>query len=107
MDRRLSMNRRERRKHRTTRHKQSACLNCGKLLDASTSVDGDHAPSPGDATVCLDCQHLMMYADDMTLRNLTDEEMIEVAGDPRILTAMKVVAAFNKFREDVKRGKKV
>lgn len=88
---------------RTTRHKASPCLACGKKLDASTSTEGDHKPSPGDATVCLECAHLMMYADDMTLRELTDEEMIEIAGDPRILQAMKVVAAFKQFKEGLKR----
>jgi hypothetical protein len=61
------------------------CVSCGKTLDAATLPEGEDAPSPGDISLCLYCGHLMAYADDLELRNLTDEEMHEVAGDPHIL----------------------
>jgi len=37
------------------------------------------------------CHHLMIYGDDMTLRNPTDEEMTELAGDEELLQAMKLL----------------
>jgi hypothetical protein len=63
----------------------SPCLSCGKLLDACTAVDADGGPSPGDFTVCISCGHLMAFADDLTLRELTGHEMHAVAGDRRII----------------------
>jgi hypothetical protein len=41
-------------------------------------------PSDGDVTVCFDCGHIMVFADGR-LRNPTDTEMHDIAGDPRII----------------------
>ena len=66
------------------------CLNCGKLIDVASAVDCDAAPSPGDFTICLACGHLMAFDDELILRELTDAETVDVAGDPRII-AVQVV----------------
>lgn len=76
----------------------SSCPSCGTTVDASTSVAGDHAPSPGDVSICMYCGHLMAFADDLTLRPLTDKEMLECAGDMRILRAQRVRLAVMKQR---------
>jgi hypothetical protein len=50
--------------------------------------DGEDAvPRPGDITLCLYCGHIMAFADDLTLRELNDEEAHDIAGDPRMLAA--------------------
>ena len=67
----------------------SACTACGKVLDGCSSVDGEHKPKPGDITVCISCGHLMAFADDLTMRDLTDEEMHAIAGDPRIIAIQR------------------
>lgn len=62
----------------------SPCANCNELNDrASTFYDA--TPNPGDFSLCAYCGHLMVFADDLTLRNPTDAEMQEMAGDPRII----------------------
>lgn len=63
----------------------SKCLSCGIANDAATPVGGDYEPEPGSITVCLLCGHVMAYAEDLQLRELTREEQIEMAGDERIL----------------------
>jgi hypothetical protein len=73
---------------RRTRVLPSRCLNCDKLLDATTGVDHRQAPRPGNYTICISCGHLMAFADDLSLRNLTDAEMIDIAGDPAVLAIM-------------------
>ena len=50
-------------------------------------------------TICLDCRHLMVFADDMTVRNPTDDEVREIAGDPDILMHMKALAKFDEWRK--------
>jgi hypothetical protein len=72
------------------------CLDCGKLHDAALSSEGDLSPTPGDMTICIECHHLMAFADDLTLRELTDAEVISVAGDKSLTHAMAALAAFKK-----------
>lgn len=63
----------------------SACLSCGGHLDAATEVFGASVPSPGDITICLSCGHIMAFADDLGVRELTGEEAHWVAGNKKIL----------------------
>lgn len=69
------------------------CLSCGTTCNAATSTDGDHDPEPGGITVCLYCGHVMAFDDGMTMRELTDEEMVDIAGDERIIAIQKARAA--------------
>lgn len=66
----------------------SICASCGKTNDAASL--GKHSPVPGDISVCLYCGHLQAFADNLTLRDLTADEMRQVAGDSRILKIQKV-----------------
>lgn len=49
-------------------------------MSAATSLDGneDFRPEPGNVTLCIYCCHIMVYADDLTLRDPTAEEMAEM-----------------------------
>lgn len=67
----------------------SECLGCGKRMDGATGVDHRSRPKPGHITICIGCGHLMAFADDMRLRNLTDAEMYEIAGDPRLIAVQR------------------
>ena len=62
------------------------CLNpeCRKRLDMATAVmsGGIH---PGDMSVCFYCGHLSVLGDDYRLREPTDAEIYDAAGDKRIL----------------------
>jgi len=72
-----------------TRTKLNSCLNCGKAIDAAAPVEiGARPPQPGDIAICLGCAHIHIYADDLTLRQPRDDEMVEIAGDQDILKAM-------------------
>jgi hypothetical protein len=85
----------------TVRFKQGfACLNCGKQNDAATvpqigESDQAIAPKPGDIAICFRCQHIMAYGDQPgSVRPLTDEEVIDVAGDPEIVKAQNLLGEF-------------
>jgi hypothetical protein len=83
--------------YRTT---ENHCLNCGELIDAATPVDGGRAPQTGDISICLDCHHLMVYDADMKVRALTNEEMVEIAGDSALIRAMKALGKFKQWERD-------
>jgi hypothetical protein len=64
---------------------QARCLNCNTMLDAASDLLGDARPNIGDLTICIKCGHLMAFTDDLMLRELTDQEIKDYAGDPRIV----------------------
>jgi hypothetical protein len=74
---------------KSTRTPESICPSCGKVFDVATDVTSDEGPSPGDISICLHCGHLMAFNDDLTVRELTSDEMHEVAGDPYVLALQK------------------
>ena len=68
---------------------QGLCFNCGKKLTAISVPEGDvPLPGDGDLAICLYCSHIHVF-DDGKLRNPTDAEIIDIAGDPDMLKVMK------------------
>jgi hypothetical protein len=78
-----------------TRLPLSHCLSCGRELDAATSLHGA-TPNSGDITVCMKCGHVMAFADDLTVRALTDAEMYDIAGDKEVLTVQRLLHELHK-----------
>src|SRR5438477_16594 len=76
----------------------TSCPSCGKPLDGATGIDVDARPKPGDITICGYCRHLMLFADDLTVRELTDAEAVEVAGDETMLAAQNALAILMKAK---------
>lgn len=79
------MTKQKRRLGRMARVPETPCLNCLTLVDAASPVDKRGKPRPGDITVCLYCGHVMAFADDLAFRELTSDEMHEVAGNKSVL----------------------
>jgi hypothetical protein len=70
----------------------SPCLSCGDMNDMAKGTKPGTRPKPGDWSICYNCGHIMTFAADLTLRNPTDAEMIEIAGDKRLLLAQQAIA---------------
>ena len=64
-----------------TRIGESHCLQCGKRLNALGALEGEPQPQPGSLIVCIKCGAVMMAADDLTPRGMTDAEMDGVTND--------------------------
>ncbi len=77
------------------------CTNCGASLNGAFAVGeaGDVRPRPGDSTICIECGHLMIIADDLSLRDPNDAEIIELAGDERVLAQQAALALAKKVRK--------
>ena len=80
---------------------KTECPECGATGDRAANPDG-HKPKPGDWSLCVDCSALSAFADDLTLRPLTEDEMTEAAGDPQLVAASRVLARWKKDREGAK-----
>ena len=59
----------------TTRLEPVSCPTCGKKLDAATHLTEDVTPAPGDATICVGCQDVLIFTDELGLRNITEAEI--------------------------------
>jgi uncharacterized protein with PIN domain len=58
------------------------CLNCNKKLNKAGSTQSeDSVPSPGNLVLCIGCGAVMMFAEDLTLRGMTREEMDDLCND--------------------------
>ena len=74
---------------------ESRCLDCGHVLTGAARAPGQPVtkPRPGDVTICLECGHIQAFADDLTMRALSEEEMTEIAGDPEIVAMVNAIVA--------------
>ena len=71
---------------KTWKTSDQTCSSCGYAVNAASNLTNDKKkPTAGDVSVCLRCGHLMAFNNDMTLRELTSDEMYKIAGDKRIL----------------------
>lgn len=77
----------------------SVCKSCGAENGAASGLAEDERPGPGDISICFYCGHVMAFADDLSLRDLTSEEMIEVAGDPDLLAAQEARTLLDLHKE--------
>ena len=77
----------------------SACLNCGKVLDAADRLDDDGAgPERGSIIVCLYCSHVMEW-DGEKLVPLSEEAMRAIAGDPEFLELLAFTDFYRKNKD--------
>jgi len=62
-----------------TRTPECRCLNCGHKLNAAGGINAEDAPEPGNICLCIECGAVMMYADNLTVRGMTREEMDDIS----------------------------
>jgi hypothetical protein len=81
----------------TTRLADHHCPNCHTPLSAVTHPTTDATPSDGDYSVCLYCGHLLVI-EGGHVRNPTDIEMREMAGNPDVVAAVEMAHQFRQWR---------
>ena len=72
-----------------TRIPETKCPNCGNRHTACGPLEGEWTPDPGDWSVCLKCGHVRTFAEDLSLRELTDAERILAEKDPDVIEARR------------------
>jgi hypothetical protein len=70
---------------KTRRLRTDHCTRCGKEIDAATAYGNNARPSPGAVSICIGCNHIMVFGDDLRLRDPTPDEAVMIANDPRIM----------------------
>lgn len=77
----------------TTEIPPQHCPNCGELFEYASALDHTNLPKPGCLVVCGYCASVGVFADDLSIRVPTAEEMVEFAADPELQ------AVVNHFRK--------
>ena len=74
------------------------CPVCGHHLNAATPVEGDPQPQPGDFTVCLYCTSFLVYEPDLTVREMSEEEVYGLEESERrlLMRARRAIQRFAK-----------
>lgn len=72
---------------------ESRCPKCNQLLDAATSTEGDHHPSPGDISVCINCAEVLTFDEDLLLQPASRKHR----RDPRIQRVRRVILKVKKL----------
>ncbi len=57
---------------------KNVCQNCLYPLDAASDLYGEKTASPGNVTVCVSCGAIYIFNEDMSLREPTVEEMVQI-----------------------------
>jgi len=78
----------------------SECLHCSKIINGAIQVNGDQMPSPGDYSICVYCGHLMVFGDNLILRNPLPIELNAIAGERVLLKAQEIAAAFREGKNE-------
>jgi hypothetical protein len=76
---------------------ESICLNCGHRLDCVGSLTEETAPSAGDVTLCINCSHIMLFTNELRLRNPTPAELDAISKQDEVFATL---AALARLRRD-------
>ncbi len=60
-----------------TKTRKQNCPSSGILLNATSHLDGEASPEPGDITICATCKTILIFGEAMDLRLATQEEIKE------------------------------
>lgn len=74
-------------KHNHTFIPEFRCLKCNYRMDCTTEAFGEGMPKAGDLSMCMMCGYLMVFNEDLTVRELTPEERVRVKSDPNVIRA--------------------
>ena len=66
------------------------CPECDYLMELSSNMTGDRAPTPGDWTICINCAAPLIFTETMSVRTTTLRERNEAP--PGLLALVKMVS---------------
>lgn len=76
----------------TTEIPAQNCSRCGYLVEATTGVNNQERPNPGDISICMGCGHLTLFAENNARREPTSDEALTMSLLPEVITAQLMVA---------------
>jgi hypothetical protein len=81
---------------RDVRVPASTCPQCNYEMDGATCSTGNHAPRPGDVSVCIQCASILEFDPDLSLRAAGPKLLASLDPDARAHLET-IVAAIRKL----------
>lgn len=73
------------------------CPHCNYKVDRASSVDGNYKPEPKDISICINCNTILTYGDDMKLEILP-KIVFDTFDKEQKLNILSGVRAANKMK---------
>lgn len=64
-----------------TKLKPNACPRCQHVFDRASSVFESRRPSPGDLSICIECEAFLRFGEALELIALTDADVAALPAD--------------------------
>lgn len=80
----------------------SPCLQCDKVLDAGMMAGGNGNIRPGALSICFYCGYLGIYDDNLKVRRLTPEELVEIRLSDQWEEIQYIIKALKYTKDKVK-----
>lgn len=82
-----------------------ACLACGDVLDRAREIANKiegNPPTPGEFSICFHCGHIMAFNELLNFRELTEEEVLEIASNSEIQKMKRIITKFRVEMDQLK-----
>lgn len=76
---------------KTIRMKKNHCLRCRAVMDAAIGVA---TPEPGDFSICVSYAHLMVFTEDLSVREANAEELRIAKEHPDLARTIRAMRGF-------------
>ena len=70
---------------------RSPCPDCGAGLDRATETRPGAVPRPGDVSICMHCNAVNVFAEDLTVRRPTAAEAAGLRQSPAVGRALAML----------------
>lgn len=89
--------------HESLKIDDTHCVGCGENLNGCAAVSEDDPraalhPNPGDVAICMICETVNVYGENLKLRRPTDEEMAKFEADPEVRYVRAATRQVNRER---------
>lgn len=77
--------------HKHILPEKQVCFSCGYNLHLTRAIGKDAQPKEGDISLCFNCGHIMAFTEAAEVRELTDQEIVDIAGNKELIKAQKFI----------------
>lgn len=84
--------------NKTVKTSINFCPCCECKLSAATGIDKTKRPSSGAVSICYSCTSILIFCDDLSLREATVEEEREIMQNDKIRTLRQVMQRIDRTK---------
>jgi hypothetical protein len=75
---------------------QQRCSRCKHPLDEACCTGGDHKPTPGMISICVECGKITIFDEQLRLREPSEQELLDIGTRSDIVELQLYIASLHK-----------